>query len=64
MKSRRPPWAQRVKVPTLDGGQEELDIPAGTQSGETFRSCGAKASPEAAAQRTRRYDHHGEGQHA
>ena len=29
-----------VKVPTLDGAEEELDIPAGTQSGRTFRLRG------------------------
>jgi molecular chaperone DnaJ len=29
-----------VKAPTLDGKEEELDIPAGTQSGETFRLRG------------------------
>lgn len=29
-----------VKVPTLDGGQEDLEIPAGTQSGETFKLRG------------------------
>lgn len=26
-----------VKIPTLDGGQEELEIPAGTQNGTQFR---------------------------
>ncbi|HXF61337.1 MAG TPA: DnaJ C-terminal domain-containing protein, partial [Caldilineaceae bacterium] len=29
-----------VKVPTLEGGQEELEIPAGTQTGRTFRLRG------------------------
>ncbi|MFN2203573.1 MAG: molecular chaperone DnaJ [Caldilineaceae bacterium] len=29
-----------VRVPTLDGGEEELDIPAGTQPGHTFRMRG------------------------
>ena len=29
-----------VKVPTLEGGQDELEIPAGTQTGRTFRLRG------------------------
>ncbi len=29
-----------VKVPTLDGGQQELEIPPGTQTGKTFRLRG------------------------
>ena len=29
-----------VKIPTLDGGQETLEIPAGTQSGAQFRKRG------------------------
>lgn len=29
-----------VRVPTLDGGEEELEVPSGTQSGETFRMRG------------------------
>jgi molecular chaperone DnaJ len=29
-----------VKTPTLEGGQEDLDIPAGTQTGRTFRLRG------------------------
>jgi molecular chaperone DnaJ len=29
-----------VKIPTLEGGQDELEIPAGTQSGVQFRKRG------------------------
>jgi molecular chaperone DnaJ len=29
-----------VKVPTLEGGQEDLEIPAGTQTGKTFKLRG------------------------
>ncbi|MCB0023785.1 MAG: molecular chaperone DnaJ, partial [Caldilinea sp.] len=29
-----------VKIPTLDGGQEMLEIPAGTQTGAQFRKRG------------------------
>ena len=29
-----------IKIPTLDGGEEAYDIPAGTQSGSTLRLSG------------------------